>query len=227
MVQAGGSSGICRRTSAIPRDMTVFGFVEYIAVLKEWNDRAARHAEVHRALDLVDLADVAGKKIAKLSGGQRRRLGLAQALLGDPALLVLDEPTVGLDPSQRASLRRTLSRAGERSTVLISTHQTEDVAALCERVIVLSDGEVRFDGSVVELVGTAAGMVWLCDEPASDGALSWRTGTGRHRVIGGEAARRRRDHRTDPRGRLPADARRRRTGRLRRLTDNLTRTETA
>ena len=99
---------------------------------------------------------------------------------------MLDEPTVGLDPSQRASLRQTLSGVGERSTVLISTHQTEDVAALCERVIVLSEGEVLFDGSVVELVGTAADMVWLCDEPGSNGALTWRTGTGRHRVIGGE-----------------------------------------
>jgi ABC-2 type transport system ATP-binding protein len=186
MVQARRELGYLPQDLGYPRDMTVFGFVEYIAVLKEWNERAARHAEVHRALELVDLADVAGKKIAKLSGGQRRRLGLAQALLGDPALLVLDEPTVGLDPTQRASLRRTLSKVAERSTVLLSTHQTEDVAALCERVIVLSDGEVLFDGSVVELVGTAAGMVWLCDEPGSGGALSWRTGTGRHRVIGGE-----------------------------------------
>ena len=156
MVQARRELGYLPQDLGYPRDMTVFGFVEYIAVLKEWNERGARHAEVHRMLELVDLADVAGKKVAKLSGGQRRRLGLAQALLGDPALLVLDEPTVGLDPSQRASLRRTLSEAGARSTVLISTHQTEDVAALCERVIVLSDGEVLFDGSVVELVGTAA-----------------------------------------------------------------------
>jgi ABC-2 type transport system ATP-binding protein len=186
MTQARRQLGYLPQDLGYPRDMTVFGFIEYIAVLKEWNERDARHAEVRRALELVDLADVAGKKIAKLSGGQRRRLGLAQALLGEPALLVLDEPTVGLDPSQRAGLRRTLSQVAERSTVLISTHQTEDVAALCERVIVLSDGEVRFDGSVVELVETATGLVWLCDEPPANGALSWRTGTGRHRVIGGE-----------------------------------------
>ena len=86
-------------------------------------------------LDLVGLTDLATEG-ERLSGGQRRRVGLAQALLGEPRVLVLDEPTTGLDPAQRANLRRTLS-FGHRSTVLLSTHQTEDVAALCERVVVL------------------------------------------------------------------------------------------
>lgn len=168
-----------------PSDMTTFGFVEYVAVLKEWNDRRARKVEVRRVLDLVGLADLAGKRVAKLSGGQRRRVGLAQALLGQPALLVLDEPTNGLDPAQRAQLRRTLSVVAHEATVLISTHQTEDVAALCERVVVLSAGKVRFDGTVVDLVNTAAGQVWMSDTEVPDAAVTWRTGTGRHRVVGG------------------------------------------
>ena len=168
-----------------PADMTTFGFVEYLAVLKEWNDRRPRHAEVRRVLDLVGLAELSGKKVAKLSGGQRRRVGHAQALLGDPELLVLDEPTTGLDPTQRAMLRRTLSVAGHRSCVVLSTHQTEDVAALCERVVVIADGQVRFDGPVPDLVATAAGRVWLTDADVPDAAVSWRTGTGRHRVVGG------------------------------------------
>ena len=129
-----------------PSDMTTFGFVEYVAVLKEWNDRERRAAEVRRVLDVVDLTDQATVRVSRLSGGQRRRVGLAQALLGDPRVLVLDEPTTGLDPAQRADLRRTLSTLGHRSTVLLSTHQTEDVAALCERVVVLAGGAVRFDG---------------------------------------------------------------------------------
>jgi ABC-2 type transport system ATP-binding protein len=168
-----------------PSDMTVFGFVEYVAVLKEWNDRGRRVQEVRRVLDLVDLTDQSTLRVSKLSGGQRRRVGLAQALLGDPRLVVLDEPTTGLDPAQRAELRGTLSTLGHRSTVLLSTHQTEDVAALCERVVVLAGGTVRFDGAVTDLVATAAGRVWLAEEPSDDALVSWRTGTGRHHVVGG------------------------------------------
>lgn len=168
-----------------PSDMTAFGFVEYVAVLKEWNDRERRSQEVRRVLEAVGLADQAPVRIRRLSGGQRRRVGLAQALLGDPKLVVLDEPTAGLDPAQRADLRRTLSALGHRSTVLLSTHQTEDVAALCERVVVLAGGTVRFDGAVTDLVATAVGRVWLADEPGDDALVSWRTGTGRHHVVGG------------------------------------------
>jgi ABC-2 type transport system ATP-binding protein len=165
--------------------MTAFGFVEYVAVLKEWNDRSRRIREVRRVLDLVGLSDLSTKKVAKLSGGQRRRVGLAQALLGEPRIHVLDEPTTGLDPVQRADLRRTLSVAGGRGAVLLSTHQTEDVAALCERVVVLAEGGVRFDGAVDDLVATAAGQVWLAEEPGPDAIISWRTGNGRHHVVGG------------------------------------------
>jgi ABC-2 type transport system ATP-binding protein len=168
-----------------PSDMTAFGFVEYVAVLKEWNDKQRRTQEVRRVLDLVDLTDQASVRVSRLSGGQRRRVGLAQSLLGDPRLLVLDEPTTGLDPVQRADLRRTLSGLGQRSAVLLSTHQTEDVAALCERVVVLAGGTVRFDGAVSHLVATAEGRVWLADEPGADALISWRTGTGRHHVVGG------------------------------------------
>lgn len=168
-----------------PQDMTAFGFVEYVAVLKEWNDRERRTREVRRVLDLVGLDDLATTRVAKLSGGQRRRVALAQSLLGDPRILVLDEPTTGLDPAQRADLRRTLSVVAGTCAVLLSTHQTEDVAALCERVVVLAGGSIRFDGAVSDLVATANGQVWRTDEPAPDALVSWRTGTGKHHVVGG------------------------------------------
>ena len=178
-----------------PGDMTAFGFVEYVAVLKEWNDRDRRLREVRRVLDLVGLGELSTKRVSKLSGGQRRRVALAQALLGDPRLLVLDEPTTGLDPTQRADLRRTLSVLAGQCAVLLSTHQTEDVAALCERVVVLAGGTVRFDGPVTDLVATAEGRVWLSDDPGPDALVSWRTGTGRHHVVGG----------TPPPGAVPAE----------------------
>jgi ABC-2 type transport system ATP-binding protein len=179
--------GYLPQEMGFPRGFTAFGFVDYMAVLKEWTARACRHDEVRRVLDLVDLGDLTTKRISALSGGQRRRVALAQALLGEPELLLLDEPTTGVDPEQRVTLRQVLSRAGERSTVLLSTHQTEDVAALCDRVVVLDAGRVRFDGPVVELVATATGRVWLADAPHPTARASWRTGTGRHRTVG-EAA---------------------------------------
>jgi ABC-2 type transport system ATP-binding protein len=176
--------GYLPQEMGFPRGFTAFAFVDYMAVLKEWTARASRHDEVRRVLDLVDLGSLTTRRISTLSGGQRRRVALAQALLGEPELLLLDEPTTGVDPEQRVTLRQVLSRAGERSTVLLSTHQTEDVAALCDRVVVLDAGRVRFDGPVTDLVGTAAGRVWLADAPHPAARASWRTGTGRHRNVG-------------------------------------------
>ena len=170
-----------------PRGFSAFRFVDYMAVLKEWTNPSARHAEVRRVLDLVGALPFCMKRVRVLSGGQRRRVALAQALIGEPGLLVLDEPTTGLDPEQRAVLRGVLSSAGHRSTVVLATHQTEDVAALCDRVVVLDAGRIRFDGAVRDLVATAAGRVWLADAPYPTAQASWRTGTGRYRNVGAAA----------------------------------------
>jgi ABC-2 type transport system ATP-binding protein len=166
-----------------PSGMTAAGFVDYIAVLKEWKDGTRRAAEVRRVLELVGLGDRSTMKIRKLSGGQRRRLAVAQALIGAPELMLLDEPTTGLDPEQRASLRSILS--GLPGTVFLSTHQTEDVAALCDRVIVLDDGAVRFDGSVRDLLATAVGKVHVAPEASADAIATWKTGTGLVHSVGG------------------------------------------
>jgi ABC-2 type transport system ATP-binding protein len=176
--------GYVPQETGFPRGFTVFGFVDYMAILKEWSHRSTRHPEVRRVIDRADLTAVAAKRVKALSGGQRRRVVLAQALLGEPELLVLDEPTAGLDPEQRARLRDTLSRAGELSTVLISTHQTDDVAALCERVVVLDRGHVLYDGLVTDLVARAAGRVWMSDAAHPAAQHTWRTGAGRWRNVG-------------------------------------------
>jgi ABC-2 type transport system ATP-binding protein len=166
------------------RNFTAFEFVDYVAILKEMTHRRPRHEEVRRVLGLVGLERVAGKKIRALSGGMRRRVALAQALLGEPDLLVLDEPTAGLDPEQRLRFRETISEIGEHRTVMLSTHQTEDVSALSLHVVVMNRGQVLFQGAPRELAGVARGRVWLAESRQPGARLSWRTGEGRHRNIG-------------------------------------------
>ena len=162
---------------------TAFEFVDYVAILKEISERRERHDEVRRVLDLVGLGDVAQHKIKALSGGMRRRVALAQALLGDPRLVILDEPTAGLDPEQRLRFRELISRLAQDRGVLISTHQTDDVSALCHHVIVLDQGASVFAGAPRELAGVARGRVWLADDRSDGARLSWLTGDGRHRHV--------------------------------------------
>ena len=166
------------------RGFTVFEFVDYIAILKELTDRRARHDEVRRVLDAVGLADLASRRIRALSGGMRRRVGVAQAILGDPDLVILDEPTAGLDPEQRLRFRDLVSRIGEGRTVLLSTHQTEDVVALCPHVVVVDDGRTVFDGTPSALTGTADGRVWMAAGSDPVARLAWRTADGDVRNIG-------------------------------------------
>lgn len=166
------------------KNFTAFEFIDYVAILKELTDRRARHAEVRRVMDAVGMRDVEGRKIKALSGGMRRRVALAQSLLGEPELLILDEPTAGLDPEQRLRFRESMSHLGEDRSILLSTHQTEDVAALCPSVIVMNHGTTLFAGTPRELAEVARGAVWLSSERAPDAHLSYRTGEGRYRNIG-------------------------------------------
>ena len=187
---ASGRLAVRRQLGYLPqepgfhRSFTAFEFVDYVAILKEWGDRRARHDEVRRVLALVGLEAVMHRQIRKLSGGMRRRVGIAQALLGDPALLVLDEPTAGLDPEQRLRFREVLSDVASRATVLLSTHQTDDVAAMCATVSVLLGGGVRFSGSPAELAALARDRVWLEAERDPRAQLAWITGDGMVRHIG-------------------------------------------
>ncbi|MEI2697622.1 MAG: ATP-binding cassette domain-containing protein [Microthrixaceae bacterium] len=179
-----------RRLGYVPQepgfhqDFSAFDFVDYVAILKEMTDSAQRHAEVRRVLQVVGLDDVRHRKLRRLSGGMRRRVAIAQALLGRPELLVLDEPTVGLDPEQRLRFREMLAEVGPAATVVLSTHQTGDVAALCGRVVVLHDGAIRFDGTPAELAATAAGQVWLSDRRDPHARIAWNTAEGEVRNVG-------------------------------------------
>jgi ABC-2 type transport system ATP-binding protein len=176
--------GYLPQEAGFHRGFTVFEFVDYVAILKEMTDRRARHDEVRRVIALTGLEPVSGKRIRSLSGGMRQRVGLAQALLGDPELLVLDEPTAGLDPEQRLRFREMISHAGEGRTVVLSTHQTEDVAALCARIAVIHRGRTRFAGTPAELTARAAGRVWTDARRAPEALAAWRTGEGSYRNVG-------------------------------------------
>jgi ABC-2 type transport system ATP-binding protein len=179
-----GRLGYMPQEPGFYRNFTAFEFVDYVAILKELTNTRGRHDEVRRVLTQVGLDGERHKKIKALSGGMRRRVAMAQALLGDPALLVLDEPTVGLDPGQRLRFRELISVLGEGRTVLLSTHQTEDVSAVCGNVVVLHEGQIRFNGEPSQLPALARSRVWSSAQQPLGALASWRTGTGMYRNLG-------------------------------------------
>ena len=186
---------IRRRLGYLPQDLglyprfTVFEFVDYLALLKELDDPAERHRRVRAALAAVELEDLARRKIRTLSGGMRRRVGIAQAIVADPLLLLLDEPTTGLDPEQRMRFRQLIAGIGEQRTVVLSTHLVEDVAAVCTQVVVLWQGRVRFHGTPSQLRQLADGQVWSSPEATAGAVASWRTESGAYRVMGERPSR--------------------------------------
>lgn len=179
-----------RRIGYLPQEprfaprATVFDVVDYLAICKEHHDRRERHREVRRVLDVVGLVDRARDRVKTLSGGLNRRLGLAQALLGSPRLLVLDEPAAGLDPDQRLQLRDLLSTIGADATVVVSTHMTDEAAAISSQVVVIADGHTRFSGTAAGLTNLAEGRVWICATPPPQAARHWRLPDGRYRCVG-------------------------------------------
>jgi ABC-2 type transport system ATP-binding protein len=142
-------------------DLTAGEFLDYIAILKGLDARQARRRRVADLLATVGLSDVANRKLKTFSGGMKRRVGIAQALLNDPKLLIVDEPTAGLDPEERIRFRNLLSELGGNRTILLSTHIVEDVAQTCQHLAVLTDGRLIFCGTISELVRAAQGKVWM------------------------------------------------------------------
>ena len=148
---------IRRRLGYLPQNLgyypgfTVIEFVEYFALLKEMAP-ARVPAAVAAAVERVDLGGKARARLRTLSGGMLRRVGIAQAIVNDPQLLLLDEPTAGLDPEQRIAFRALLRELGESATVLVSTHLVEDVGAACGRVALMESGRIVFHGTPAELV---------------------------------------------------------------------------
>jgi len=141
-------------------DLTGREFLDYMGLLKRLYDRTARRQQIAVLLEIVNLVGGADRQIKTYSGGMKRRLGIAQALLGDPQILVVDEPTAGLDPEERIRLRTLLTGLAENRVIILSTHVVEDISQTCERLAVLDQGQLVFDGLTRQLIEAAASHAW-------------------------------------------------------------------
>ena len=141
-------------------EMTVEGYLTFCCRLKEVA-KSAIPAHLREILQTTGLAEVAGRKLGNLSKGFRQRVGIAQALCGAPEVLVLDEPTVGLDPRQVTEIRSLIKKLGEKHTVIFSSHMLHEIQALCQRVVILHQGRVIREADMEELTGAAGDVVRL------------------------------------------------------------------
>lgn len=152
-------------------DFTAEEFLWYVAALKGLNLSAAK-AKAQELLNMVALSEVARKKLRTFSGGMKQRLGIAQAMLNDPRVLVLDEPTAGLDPKERVRFRNLIADLARDKIVILSTHIVSDVEYIADQILVMKQGGLLMTGTVEQLTATMEGCVWSCHIPARE-AEEW------------------------------------------------------
>ena len=140
--------------------VSAYDMLDHMAVLKGISNGRDRKQTVEALLNQVNLWPVRGKALAGFSGGMRQRFGIAQALIGNPELIIVDEPTAGLDPEERNRFLNLLAEVGENVVIILSTHIVEDVTDLCPRMAVLAGGKIQLEGAPVELMHTLQGRVW-------------------------------------------------------------------
>ena len=174
-------------------DLSAYEFLDYVGILKGLDERKTRRQRVEQLIELVALSNVAKRKLKTFSGGMKRRVGIAQALLNEPQLLIVDEPTAGLDPEERIRFRNLLADLGAdgNRTVLLSTHIVEDVAQTCNNLAVMRQGQIVFQGTIAEMLGKARSKVWSITtndaKPEGDITIvsAVRTGAGmQYRIVG-------------------------------------------
>ncbi len=164
-VPIGNAKEVRRITGYLPQEfsmypsMNVGEAMEYLALLSGLG-RAERKKQIGLLLERVNLIEHRGKKVKALSGGMKRRLGIAQALLHDPKVLIVDEPTAGLDPEERVRFRNLLSEVAEDKIVILSTHIVGDIEATCEDIAIIEEGRVLYTGTVDSLLEAAQGKVF-------------------------------------------------------------------
>jgi len=157
-----------RRTLGyLPQDFGVYprvsayDMLDHMAVLKGIASKADRKSTVETLLNQTNLWSARKKALTGFSGGMRQRFGIAQALIGNPGLIIVDEPTAGLDPEERNRFLNLLAEIGENVVVILSTHIVEDVSDLCTRMAVMVDGRVQLEGAPLELIGATRGRIWM------------------------------------------------------------------
>lgn len=154
------------RLGYLPQDFGVYprvnayDMLDHMAVLKGIASKADRKLTVETLLNQVNLWDVRKKAIAGFSGGMRQRFGVAQALIGNPELIIVDEPTAGLDPEERNRFLNLLAEIGENVVIILSTHIVDDVADLCPRMAVLAEGRLQLEGAPHDLIEQTRGRIW-------------------------------------------------------------------
>ena len=156
-----------RRTLGyLPQDFGVYprvsarDLLEHLAVLKGFSRASERRSQVDSLLKQVNLWTVRNKPVSGFSGGMRQRFGIAQALIGNPSLIIVDEPTAGLDPEERNRFNNLLAEIGENVVVILSTHIVDDVADLCSRMAIICEGRIVLEGSPQELTARLQGRIW-------------------------------------------------------------------
>ena len=167
--------------------VSAYDMLDHMAVLKGISNGKDRKQTVEALLNQVNLWPVRGKALAGFSGGMRQRFGIAQALIGNPELIIVDEPTAGLDPEERNRFLNLLAEVGENVVIILSTHIVEDVTDLCPRMAVLAGGKIQLEGAPVELTHALEGRVWrktidkadLAAQQASRNVISSRLFAGR------------------------------------------------
>ena len=147
-------------------DFTALDFLLYVAALKGLDDKKAKNVS-NELLDEVGLSGERRRKIKTFSGGMKQRLGIAQAMLNDPYILILDEPTAGLDPKERVRFRNLISAFSKDRIVILSTHIVSDIEFIAEKIMMMKDGEIIHFGRPHEIISGIGGCVWECSVPTS------------------------------------------------------------
>jgi len=151
-----------------PEQFTGREFLHYVGSMKGMTDCKERSREVERLLEEVNLLPHADQRIKRYSGGMARRLGIAQALLAQPRFIIFDEPTAGLDPSERIRFRNVIDKLSKDCTIILSTHIISDIESSCDKLAVLNKGQVLYHGATAKLADKAAGRIWELSVPYAE-----------------------------------------------------------